>query len=154
MALLSCSQKHSNNYLQLEMYGDHEAALYIVDNDGGVSFGGGLDALVGEVSWHGQLSDQQLTKLSSIITHWDLESQRQQLQHRFVIKLRDEQPIEVSLKNSNAIHLYENLQGMTSNRYSEILETLPRPTTKIIIDRSVEGERNKDATNQATHQSE
>ena len=152
--LFSCSQKQSTHFLQLEMYGEHEAALYIVSNDGGISFSGGRDALVGETTWNSTLSESQFKELKRLKAQLWYSELATQSQHRFVLSTDEITAMNISRSNETTGELYAFLEEMTSNRFDSFLESLPKPTTSIIIDRSIEGDRYQDSIDVTATQSD
>ena len=153
IAMGSCTQQQ-NTLLQLEMYGEHEAALYVVTNDGQISFGGGTDALVGVTSFHRQLSDEQFDTLNSVIVKTKFEPEKIVGENRFAIRIEDEPRVETSLANEDASELFAYLESTIANRFDNLLDELPKPTTNIITDRTIEGERYKGSTDSIATQDE
>jgi hypothetical protein len=64
--LVGCTSSN-RPLLHLEMHGDTQTALYIVEQNGTIAFGGGMDAIAGRTSWRGILSDEQLSTLQRLL---------------------------------------------------------------------------------------
>jgi hypothetical protein len=141
LLLVGCN-KTTPPLLQLEMYGNNQAALYIVQQNGGVAFGGGMNALSGVITWRGQLTELQFMKLQ-VLLDAELENEPSTNRiNRYVITVFTEESREkriLPLTNTNATELYYFLEEATLSRIQAHLDALPKPSMEVISDRVIKG---------------
>lgn len=141
--LCGCN-KTDRPFLQLERFGDHQTALYIVEDDGTVKFGGGFDALSGKTTWEGQLTVAQLSKLQELLRTDILQSNEFDDSNRFEIVIHESDVIlnyVVPLTDPFASEVYFILEESTMQRIQSHLDSLPKPTMDVISDRKTKGSK-------------
>ena len=141
LLLVGCS-KTTRPLLQLDMYAENQSALYIVDQDGTIHFGGGLDALSGKTTWTGELNSQQLLTLRNLLQDDVLQDTENRLTHCFVIQVQEGKLLEkyvTPLTDASAIELYYFLEESTLSRVRSYLDSLPKPSMDVITDRQIQG---------------
>ena len=138
-----CS-KTTNPILKLEMYGNHQSALYVVEQDGRIEYGGGIDAIAGETTWNGMLTPEQLTKLQNLLRLDDFKSVKNKLKQRYQIYVQLDdtyQEFTVPLSDPSAVELYYFLEESTLSRIQMHLDALPKPSMDVISDRKIKGSK-------------
>ena len=104
LILVGCT-KTKQPLLQLEMYSDTQTALYVVQQNGKIEFGGGTNALAGKTTWKGSLTSRQLSKLQNLLRDKQIQSVKEKLTNRYVIEVKqgDEfQKFVIPLTDSSA----------------------------------------------------
>lgn len=141
LILVGCN-KSSRPLLQLEMYDDTQSALYVVQQNGTIEFGGGLNALSGNTTWTGTLTSAQLSKLHMLLLSEKLSSGKQKLTNRYVIGIQNGdvfQHVILPLTDSSATELYYFLEESTLQRVQSHLDSLPKPNMDVITERKIKG---------------
>jgi hypothetical protein len=142
--LVGCS-KTVKPMLQLEMYGNHQSVLYVVEQNGEIEYGGGIDAIAGDTTWKGTLSQEQLSELQNILRSEDFKSVKNKLKHRYEISIKLDDTLQeytVPLSNSSAVELFYFLEESTISRIQMHLDALPKPSMDVISDRKIKGSKN------------
>ncbi len=140
--ILGGCNKTTRPILQLERFGENQTALYVVEGDGTIEFGGGIDALSGKTTWEGQLTDAQLSKLQELIATENLQTEIVIDSKRFEIVICNTEDVHryvVPISNPSASELYFFLEESTMQRIQAQLDALPKPTMDVISDRKVKG---------------
>jgi hypothetical protein len=140
--LLTGCTKATPPLLQLEMYGDNQASLYIVEQSGSIAFGGGRDALSGVTTWKGWLTEPQLNKLQRLLHTELLHTSITNKTNRYEITVFNEEGREkhiLPLTNAPATELYHFLEESTLSRFQSHLDALPKPSMDIISQRAIRG---------------
>ena len=122
------------------MHGDTQTALYIVEQNGTIAFGGGMDATAGRTSWRGTLTDEQLLTLQTLLRNEHPIATSKNLLNRYIIVSTqgDEiQRVVVPLSDSSATELYYFLEESTLDRIQSHLDSLPKPSMNVISDRKM-----------------
>jgi hypothetical protein len=126
------------------MYGNHQSALYVVEQDGRIEYGGGIDAIAGETTWNGMLTPEQLTKLQNLLRLDDFKSVKNKLKQRYQIYVQLDdtyQEFTVPLSDPSAVELYYFLEESTLSRIQMHLDALPKPSMDVISDRKIKGSK-------------
>ena len=143
VVLAGCS-KTVPPLLTLQMFDETQSALYIVNQDGTIKFGGGLWALSGKTNWTGELTTQQISTLRTLLKEERLQNLDNRLIHCFVIKMQvgeSTKEFVMPLTNTSAIELYYFLEESTLSRISSHLSALPKPSMDIISNRAIKGSK-------------
>ena len=122
------------------MHGDTQTALYIVEQNGAISFGGGMDAVAGRTTWKGNLTSEQLSSLQSLLRNEQPQEASKSLSNRYIIVSTqgDEvQRLVVPISDSPATELYYFLEESTLDRIQSHLDSLPKPSMNVISDRKL-----------------
>ncbi len=141
--LVGCT-KTEKPMLKLEMYGNHQSVLYVVEQTGAIEFGGGIDAIAGKTTWDGMLTQEQLSELQTLLREEKFNSVKNRLKQRYEIAIElDDSYVEymVPLTDSTAVELYYFLEESTLSRIQKHLDALPKPSMDVISDRKLEGSR-------------
>ncbi len=142
--LLGCS-KTEKPMLKLEMYGNHQSVLYVVEQTGAIEFGGGIDAIAGNTTWDGMLTQEQLSELKTLLSEEKFNSVKNRLKQRYEISVQlDDSYVQymVPLTDSAAVELYYFLEESTLSRIQKHLDALPKPSMDVISDRKIKGSKN------------
>jgi hypothetical protein len=138
--ILSGCTKSQQPLLQLTMFGDNQSALYVVQQNGDIAFGGGMHAIQGKTSWKGALTPQQLEKLQVLLEATPLQATDKKLTYSFQIKSQVgdvASKATVALSNVHATELYFFLEESTLSRVQSQLNALPKPSMDVIADREM-----------------
>ncbi len=139
--LVGCT-KTNRPFVQLEMYGKTQSALYVVEQDGTVQFGGGIDAIAGRTTWTGRLNSAQYSRLKVLLQTEQLQSSPTTEEGCFKIELQlndSTQEYVLPLTDVAATELYYFLEESTMERIQTHLNALPKPSMDVISDRQVKG---------------
>lgn len=151
--VFSCSQS-STHWFQLQKYDSNKALLFQVNEDGKIFFAGGMDAVFEQPSWEGQLTSVQIQELKEQLVGLNLEAytQKRDGKNRFVV-IFDGLETQVDLSNIEIASLSDQLEKIVQDRFSTVVNSLPKPTADVIMNRSIEGERHRNITQPAVPQS-
>lgn len=141
LLLVGCT-KSQKPLLELTMYGDNQSALYVVQQNGDIAFGGGLHALHGTTTWKGELTPQQLEKLRALLEENTFSTSNKNATYRFQIASQLEDTytkVTAALTNQHATELYYFLEESTLSRVQAQLNALPKPSMDVIVDREIKG---------------
>ena len=127
------------------MSAPQQAVLLIVQENVTVSYGGGIDAVEGKTSWHGEMDPQQQKKYTALLqnTAWETTAPVSNINSgtgHYAIELRTKTlstKFTLALDNESATSLYQFLEGVAQERLKKHLRTLPRPDMDVIIDRKL-----------------
>ena len=141
---LGCQQPFYGKQLRLEMSAPQQAVLFRVENDKTVSYGGGLDAVEGKTSWHGEMNAQQQVKYIELFaaTHWVTNPpsiKKIEGTGHYNIRIRDDHVDNVftlPLNDENATLIYDFLLKVARVRFEPHLKKLPRANMDVIINRN------------------
>ena len=142
MLILAGCNKSSRPLLQLEMYADTQSALYVVQQNGTIEYGGGINALAGNTTWTGTLTSAQLSKLHTMLLSEKLLGEKRKLMNRYVIGIQNGevfQHVVLPLTDSSATELYYFLEESTLQRVQSHLDSLPKPSMDVITERKIKG---------------
>ena len=142
--LVGCT-KTNRPLLQLEMYNDTQTALYVVQKNGTIQFGGGMDALAGKTTWNGSLTSLQLSNLQALLSTKEMQSANKKLVKRYVIEVQQGDSVQkfvVPITDSSATELYYFLEESTLQRIQSHLDSLPKPSMDVITERKIKGSKN------------
>jgi len=124
------------------MHGDTQTALYIVEQNGTIAFGGGMDAITGRTTWKGTLTSAQLSNLQTLLRNEQPKATSKRLSNRYIIVSTQGDAIQrvvVPLSDSSATELYYFLEESTLDRIQSHLNSLPKPSMNVISDRKMKG---------------
>jgi len=114
--------------------GETQHALYRVDADGTIHFGGGFDALDNETTWQAGMSDADLTRLRALLEEhgWltDPAPTGGEGDRHHRVRLAwpgGTQAFETEGGGPSIDPVREFLERVTARRYDEYLESLPGP---------------------------
>jgi len=144
---LGCSQQPvRGTHLQMTRSVPQQRVLLVVDGDGNISYGGGLDALEGKTSWQGEMTSQQRDQFDAAIASSDwLTVEGNSVPHNvqgFRIRIQRgtiDNSFTLPLTDRSATVMYELLQSIAIARLEPTLNALPKPSMNTIIDRKVSG---------------
>ena len=154
MLVLGCNQSSSTYLLQLQKYDTNQALLFQVKEDGRIFFAGGMDAIFEQPSWEGQLTTIQIQELKERLVGLNFETctQKRNDEDRFVV-IFDGLETQFDLSNIEVASLSDQLEKIVQDRFSTVVNSLPKPTADVIMNRSIEGERNRNIIQPAVPQS-
>ena len=127
------------------MYNDTQTALYVVQKNGTIQFGGGMDALAGKTTWNGSLTSLQLSNLQALLSTEEMQSANKKLEKRYVIEVQQGDSVHkfvVPITDSSATELYYFLEESTLQRIQSHLDSLPKPSMDVITERKIKGSKN------------
>lgn len=112
------------------------AALYQVEQDGSIHFGGGQDAQLNKTSWTGQLTKQDVEQLRFLLTEhgWftaEPAASSLDADRKYRIELRwpdGNRSFKVTGKGSMIAPIEDLLAKITNRRHDLFLESLPKAT--------------------------
>lgn len=115
---------------------DNLAAIYRVEQDGSIHFGGGMDARINKTSWTGQLTEQDIEHLrASLDEHgWftqDPASSSIDSDRKYRIDLRwpgGHRSFKVTGKGPKIAQIEDLLAKIANRRHDVFLESLPKAT--------------------------
>ncbi len=118
--------------------GRHVTALYRVDQDGALHFGGGLDGRLGKTSWTGQMSAGEIQELRDLLTRhdWfgaDPVSTGDPPGWSYDIKLtwpQGRRSFRVIGRSPAVDPIEEFLDRIARRRFDAFLDTLPKPSSE------------------------
>ncbi|UCD75747.1 MAG: hypothetical protein JSV91_02295 [Phycisphaerales bacterium] len=110
-------------------------ALYRVEPDGTIGYGGGFDAWEGRTTWTDAMSAEEIEELKSLIDEYgwferEPRSTGEPADYLYRIDLADLQGrrrYEVTGESPDVMPVLELLDRIARRRFDEFLETLPRP---------------------------
>ncbi len=137
----SSQNRHSRNSLagfEFELMLRDETgseALYRVDRDGNISFGGGLDARLGKTSWTGAMTDDELRELRDLLAAQDWFRQKpvatdEPRQRVYAVSLHapeNRTRFRVRGENQQLEPLRAFLHRLSLRRLEDDLNRLPQP---------------------------
>lgn len=115
---------------------DNLAAIYRVEQDGSIHFGGGQDAQLNKTSWTGQLTKQDVEQLRALLTEhgWfsaEPASSSTDADRKYRIDLRwpgGHRSFKVTGKGSMIAPIEDLLAKIANRRHDVFLESLPKAT--------------------------
>ncbi len=115
---------------------DNFAAIYRVEQDGTIHFGGGMDARINKTSWEGQLTELDIKQLTDLLNKhgWfnDLPSLSTTDEDRnYDIQLRwpgGRNSFKISGKSPAVAPVEDLLAQFANRRHDVFLESLPKAT--------------------------
>jgi len=115
--------------------GTSSHALLALTRDGTLHFAGGRDALRGDFSWSGPMTDDELTRLLALLDehdwwHHDPPSTHQPPDQTYAVKLRrpgTRRSFKVMGDGPHLTPIYDLLDRAARRRHEDFLRTMPEP---------------------------
>lgn len=141
IALSACQKSQSPWVKCSESSGDMHVH-FVIEHDGTMTYRGGIDVIAQRDTWTYQLSRDNLQDIQKLISTLKLD-QVESAKNVFVDGKQmygDEQCEE----------LLRMLRNITSRRFDEVIDGLPKPSADVLIQRSIEGERHEQEAQRST----
>ena len=128
-------------HLQLEMIAPQQAVLFLVNGDGEVSYGGGLNAIEGKTTWHGAMNVEQQNTFDALISasSWLSRKSWEPIGKgvgKYKIRIRNgtiDNKLILPLANHDANTVYKLLQSVADKRFQATLDALPKPSVDAML---------------------
>ena len=141
IALSACQKSQSPWVKCFESSGDMHVH-FVIEHDRTMIYRGGVDFIAQRDTWAYQLSRDDLQDIQKLISTLKMD----QVESAKVVFVDGKQ----MYGDEQSEELLRILRNITSRRFDEVIDGLPKPSADVLIERSIEGERHEQEAQRST----
>jgi len=114
---------------------------FVIEHDGTMTYRGGVDVIAQRDTWTYQLSRDDLQDIQNLLAALKME----QVESAKVVFVDGKQ----MYGDEQYEALLRTLRNVTSSRFDQVIDGLPKPSADVLIQRSIERERHEQEARQS-----
>ena len=138
---LSACQKSQSPWVECSQSSSDMHIHFVIEHDGTMTYRGGVDVIAQRDTWTYQLSRDDLQDIQNLLAALKME----QVESAKVVFVDGKQ----MYGDEQYEALLRTLRNVTSSRFDQVIDGLPKPSADVLIQRSIERERHEQEARQS-----